>query len=205
MQRISIFGVGLLSAGLGMLAPANPQHLFAPTTQPIQTQPHQSQPHQSQIEQLPAPVPATPQNPAIPQTLSPVQDGPALDPDIPTVPIVPDGGRAPTDLEVLPTPASGSGETDITGIINSSRDLNRAKNLARQAAEIYNGGLQNYRAEMAMHTAGLAAPYTDQGDHWVFNFQGAAPGATVMTIESEIRVDKGSFRTEVLYNGPIRP
>ncbi len=198
MRSISIFGIGLVSAGLGMLAPAKAQHLFAPTTQPIQ-----SQPIQSQIEQRPAP--ATPQTPTTLQILTPAQDGPALDPDIPTVPIVPDGGRAPTDLEVLPTPANGSGETDITVIINSSRDLNRAKNLARQAAEIHNGGLQNYRAEMAMHTAGLAAPYTDQGDHWVFRFQGGAPGATVMTVESEVRVDKGTFRTEVLYNGPIRP
>lgn len=192
MRSISIFGVGLLSAGLGLPAPANPQHLFAPTTQPIQTQPRQSQ-----IEQLPTLAPS--------QTLTPVQDGPALDPDSPTVPIVPDGGGVPTDLEVLPTPASGSGETDITVIINSSRDLNRAKNLARQAAEIHNGGLQNYRAEMAMHTAGLAAPYTDQGDHWVFRFQGGAPGAAVMTVETEVRVEKGSFQTEVLYNGPIRP
>jgi hypothetical protein len=128
-----------------------------------------------------------------------------MDADIPTVPIVPSSGNAPTDLELLPTQPSTGGSVDITDLISTSRELNRAKNLARQAAEIYNGGLQNYRAESAMHTAGVAAPYVDRGTDWVFRFQGGLPGATVMTIESEIRVDKSSFQTEVLYNGPLRP
>ncbi|MGF1574719.1 MAG: hypothetical protein ACFCU9_02045 [Cyanophyceae cyanobacterium] len=196
-----------MAMGLGSAPLVQAQHLFGPA--PVQ----QSMPHTAPSESVVPPISqpmqqqilTSPGQPTL-ESLPPEPMSPAgMDADIPTVPIVPSSGNAPTDLELLPTQPSTGGSVDITDLISTSRELNRAKNLARQAAEIYNGGLQNYRAESAMHTAGVAAPYVDRGTDWVFRFQGGLPGATVMTIESEIRVDKSSFQTEVLYNGPLRP
>ncbi|MDX2272878.1 MAG: hypothetical protein NW237_13165 [Cyanobacteriota bacterium] len=108
----------------------------------------------------------------------------------------------PEPLPILsPSPLPGGTFEEIS---TSFWELNRAKNLARQAAELANGGLQNYRAEAAMYGATADAPFVDQGTHWVFTFRGGSPGFVEPTIESEIRVDKGSFRTTVLYNGSLR-
>ncbi|NJR48726.1 MAG: hypothetical protein HC780_03370 [Leptolyngbyaceae cyanobacterium CSU_1_3] len=82
--------------------------------------------------------------------------------------------------------------------------LSRAKNLARQAAEAANGGLEIYRAEYSMHGFAARSPYRDQGDAWVFTFKGGMPGSETLNIESEIRVGKADFATTVLYNGVIR-
>ncbi len=206
---------GVITVGASPFVQA--QHLFGPApVQPSMPQttaspdlPPVSQPPVSQPMQQPLTSPGQPALESLPPaSTSPwidTQTGTTQNADIPTVPIVPSSGNPPTDLELLPTQPSTGGSTDISDLISSSRELNRAKNLARQAAEIHNGGLQNYRAESAMHSAGVAAPYVDRGTDWVFRFQGGLPGAPVMTIESEIRVDKSSFQTEVLYNGPIRP
>ncbi|MEM9566896.1 MAG: hypothetical protein AAF974_01205 [Cyanobacteria bacterium P01_E01_bin.34] len=78
-----------------------------------------------------------------------------------------------------------------------------SKNLARQAAERANGGLENYRAEPAMHGPALDAPYQDGGDTWIFTFRGGAPGEN-FTVESEIAVNKTSLAIDILYNGPLR-
>jgi len=83
-------------------------------------------------------------------------------------------------------------------------DLNRAKNLARQAAESANGGIRVYRAENSMHGPANLCPYVDNGDSWTFTFLGSRPGATTMTIESVVTVYKDSPRVLVAYNGPIR-
>lgn len=206
--------LGSLVLVLSMAVPAaqaqvlTAQHLFDSPTRPTQPVVQPVTPPQPEPVSQP-PLISTP-DPMLQPAQQSVQEfvAPAGDPnlDIPTVPIVPSSGNAPTDLQVLPElPITNNENASIEEIINSSRELNRAKNLARQAAEIHNGGLQNYRAEPAMHTAGIAAPYVDRGDHWVFRFQGGAPGATMMTVESEIRVDKGTFQTAVLYNGSIRP
>ncbi|MGI0483933.1 hypothetical protein ACN4EK_00775 [Pantanalinema rosaneae CENA516] len=83
-------------------------------------------------------------------------------------------------------------------------DLNRAKNLARQAAEEANGGLRVYRAEASMHGPAKQTRYIDNGDSWTFTFLGSRPGMTTMTIESVVTVYKESSRVVVAYNGPIR-
>ncbi|MGV0025792.1 hypothetical protein [Phormidesmis priestleyi] len=81
--------------------------------------------------------------------------------------------------------------------------LSRAKNLARQAAETANGGLETYRADYSMHGFAARSPYRDQEDAWVFTFKGGAP-AEMPTIESEVQVNKVDFTTTLIYNGAIR-
>ncbi|MBD2021398.1 hypothetical protein H6F43_14560 [Leptolyngbya sp. FACHB-36] len=83
-------------------------------------------------------------------------------------------------------------------------DLNRAKNLARQAAEAANGGVRVYRAEASMHGPASQCPYVDNGDSWTFTFLGGRPGATASTIESVVTVYKNSSRVLVAYNGSVR-
>lgn len=83
-------------------------------------------------------------------------------------------------------------------------DLNRAKNLARQAAEEANGGLRVYRAEASMHGPAKQCPYVDNGDSWTFTFLGGRPGVTTMTTQSVVTVYKATSRVVVAYNGPVR-
>ena len=83
-------------------------------------------------------------------------------------------------------------------------DLNRAKNLARQAAESANGGIRVYRAENSMHGPASQCPYVDNGDSWTFTFLGGRPGLTTRTIESVVTVYKNNPRVVVAYNGAIR-
>jgi hypothetical protein len=133
------------------------------------------------------------------RTPSPVEPLPPSQ-DIPTLPIVPDPrpARSPSPRpRPLPT---GTFEE----ISRYFRDLNRAKNLARQAAEIANGGLQRYRAEASMHGAAIDAPFEEFEDAWVFTFRGGEPGFVQPSIETQVRVDRRTFQTTILYNGPIR-
>ncbi len=83
-------------------------------------------------------------------------------------------------------------------------DLNRAKNLARQAAEAANGGIRYYRAEDSMHGPASQCPYVDNGDSWTFTFLGSRVGSYTKTIESVVTVYKYSSRVVVAYNGAIR-
>ena len=83
-------------------------------------------------------------------------------------------------------------------------DLNRAKNLARQAAESANGGIRVYRAEDSMHGPASRCPYVENNDSWTFTFFGGRPGFTTKTIESVVTVYKTSPRVVVAYNGVIR-
>jgi hypothetical protein len=83
--------------------------------------------------------------------------------------------------------------------------LGRAKNLARQAAEAVNGGLNNYRAENSMHASVNEIPCTDNGNGgWTFTFKGTAPGNTTPIVESVVTVDSQTFKVTVDRNTPLR-
>ncbi|MEG5057571.1 hypothetical protein QUB60_04930 [Microcoleus sp. A2-C5] len=102
-----------------------------------------------------------------------------------------------------PLRSSQSQLTDIT-VISNNIELNRAKNLARQAAENANGGLGQYRAEASMHGASAESPFVDNGDGtWTFTFQGYKPGSSVYTVETVVTVSQDGSIT-VNYNGRIR-
>ncbi|MEG4853091.1 hypothetical protein QUB10_19660 [Microcoleus sp. B5-D4] len=95
-------------------------------------------------------------------------------------------------------------QTDGVRVINNNIELNRAKNLARQAAEIANGGLGNYRAEASMHGTSKESPFVDNGDGtWTFTFKGNKPGSSVYTVETVVTVSQDG-RVRVDYNGQIR-
>lgn len=83
-------------------------------------------------------------------------------------------------------------------------DLQRAKNLARQAAEEANGGLRVYRAENSMHGPAKQSSYVDNGDSWTWTFLGGRPGSALNTIETVVTVYKASSRVVVNYNGAVR-
>lgn len=82
--------------------------------------------------------------------------------------------------------------------------LNRARNVARMAAERANGGLGNYRAERSMHGPATDAPYKDNGDGTVtFTFKGSVPGEDTPSYESVVTVSKDD-QVKIDYNGPVR-
>ncbi|ERN40624.1 hypothetical protein KR51_00028830 [Rubidibacter lacunae KORDI 51-2] len=99
--------------------------------------------------------------------------------------------------------------------------LNRAKNLARQAAERVNGGLSYYRAEPAMHGNVFESPFTisEEQDLIVFVFKGYHPsdyrpdvGDTSQpsfayeppySYQSVVAIDIDSGDIDVLYNGAL--
>ena len=102
-----------------------------------------------------------------------------------------------------PVRSSQSQVNEIT-VISNNIELNRAKNLARQAAENVNGGLGEYRAEAAMHGASAQSPFVENGNGtWTFTFQGYKPGASVYTVETVVTVSQNG-RITVDYNGRIR-
>ncbi len=102
-----------------------------------------------------------------------------------------------------PVRSSESQLNEIT-VISNNIELNRAKNLARQAAENANGGLGEYRAEAAMHGASAQSPFVENGNGtWTFTFQGHKPGASVYTVETVVTVSQNG-RITVDYNGRIR-
>lgn len=84
-------------------------------------------------------------------------------------------------------------------------ELNKAKNLARQAAEKANGGLSEYRAEPKMHSLSTETNHEEIAPGmWKFTFRGKRPQASDYTIESVVIVDTNSDTVTIEYNGKIR-
>ncbi|XZO01731.1 MAG: hypothetical protein ACM65L_25160 [Microcoleus sp.] len=109
---------------------------------------------------------------------------------------------------VCPSPSNANpfpqGEFDEITVVSNNIELNRAKNLARQAAEVANGGLGEYRAEPSMHGVSSEAPFVDNGDGtWTFSFKGSRPGSSVYRIESVVTVSRNG-QVRIDYNGLIR-
>ncbi|MBE9127372.1 MULTISPECIES: purine nucleoside permease [unclassified Coleofasciculus] len=120
-------------------------------------------------------------------------------PDIETVVTVSETGTVTIDYNG----AIRTTENTITQRRNATIDLNRAKNLARQAAERLNGGLGQYRAESSMHGPAEKSPYVDNGDGtWTFTFKGGTP-TDQPTIETVVTVNQTGNVT-VDYNSSIR-
>jgi hypothetical protein len=80
----------------------------------------------------------------------------------------------------------------------------RAMNLARQAAERANGGLNNYRAEQSMYGPANKSPFKDNGNGTLtFTFLGGQPAAPP-TVQSVVTVSLNGSLVSVDYNGPIK-
>jgi hypothetical protein len=93
----------------------------------------------------------------------------------------------------------------ITESAQWSGQLNRAKNLARQAAERVNGGLNNYRAEDAMHGPAAEAPFVENGDGTItFSFVGSRPGTNRPTVQTIATVELSTGFVQLDYNGEIQ-
>ena len=83
-------------------------------------------------------------------------------------------------------------------------DLLRARNLARQAAESYNGGLQYYRADNSMHARIAQAPCIENDNgSWTFTFKGFRPGVTTPFVETVVTVDRRNWQVSVDANNQL--
>ncbi|KAF3890669.1 MULTISPECIES: hypothetical protein [Nostocales] len=112
-------------------------------------------------------------------------------------------------FNVLPTHAQSNSSCTAQARIgpdatNKILALGRAKNVARQAAEAANGGIENYRAENSMHGPIEQVPCVDNGDGtWTFTFKGTAPGGTTPIVESVVTVNSQTFEVKVDRNTPL--
>jgi hypothetical protein len=83
--------------------------------------------------------------------------------------------------------------------------INRAKNLARQAAISANGGLEKYRPDPRMYGPAIQTDYVRNKDNSItFKFLGSAPGASTPSFETVARV-LASGVVNLEYNGVLRP
>ncbi|AFY59304.1 purine nucleoside permease [Synechococcus sp. PCC 6312] len=82
--------------------------------------------------------------------------------------------------------------------------LQRAMNLARQAAERANGGLSQYRAEPAMSGIATQSPFVLNSDgSFTFTFLGGKPDQP-FSLESIVTVSGDGREVNLDYNGPIK-
>ncbi|MBF2097382.1 MAG: hypothetical protein IGQ88_03260 [Gloeomargaritaceae cyanobacterium C42_A2020_066] len=117
-------------------------------------------------------------------------------PSSPSAPVSEATSPQPSLAQAPPSPETESLNDQIFGLL-------RARNLARQAGEKANGGLNAYRAEPSMHGAASKSPYREVEGYWLFTFRGGPPELTIQgiyTVETEVQVDKGSFATTVISN-----
>jgi hypothetical protein len=113
-------------------------------------------------------------------------------------------GIQPAQAQLIVTPRTTL-PLSVTESATQAGQLNRAKNLARQAAERVNGGLSRYRAEDAMHGPAAESPFVDNEDGTVtFNFVGSRPGQSTPVLQTIATVNLATGEVTLNYNGPIR-
>ncbi len=96
------------------------------------------------------------------------------------------------------------GEPAKTSPVYPDGAQTRAMNLARQAAERANGGLNNYRAETSMYGPATQSPFKDNGNSTLtFTFLGGQPTAPP-TLKSVVTVSLTSDAVTLDFNGPIQ-
>jgi hypothetical protein len=107
-------------------------------------------------------------------------------------------------LKAQQPPSSGAGVAPAASPpIKDVYFVNRAKNLARQAAIKANGGLEKYRPDPIMYGPAVQTPYKENADGSVtFTFKGGMPGATP-SVETVATVRPDGLVT-LDYNGSIR-
>jgi hypothetical protein len=104
-----------------------------------------------------------------------------------------------------PAPSAGSGFS-VPSPTPSTPDvyfINRAKNLARQAAITANGGLERYRPDLVMFGPAVQTQFVRNADGSItFSFKGGAPGSSPSIETVATVVPGGSVKLD--YNGPLR-
>jgi hypothetical protein len=104
-----------------------------------------------------------------------------------------------------PAPSAGSGFS-VPSTTPSTPDvyfINRAKNLARQAAITANGGLERYRPDPVMFGPAVQTQFVRNADGSItFSFTGGAPGSSPSVETVATVVPGGSVKLD--YNGPLR-
>jgi hypothetical protein len=96
-----------------------------------------------------------------------------------------------------------TGDTEKSPSVSPDGAQTRAMNLARQAAEKANGGLNYYRAEQSMYGPATNAPFKNNGNGTLtFTFLGGPP-ASAPTIKTVVTVSLQGDRVSLDYNEPI--
>ncbi len=109
-------------------------------------------------------------------------------------------GSLPALAQPNSTPSSGFSTPSTPDVYF----INRAKNLARQAAITANGGLERYRPAPAMFGPAIQTQYLRNADGSItFSFMGGAPGFSTPSIETVATVMPGGS-VKLDYNGPLR-
>jgi hypothetical protein len=105
---------------------------------------------------------------------------------------------------ILDNPKLPEASVKTPSVVHPEGAQTRAMNLARQAAERANGGLNNYRSETSMYGPATKSPFKDNGNGTLtFTFLGGRPAAPP-TLQSVVTVSLDGSLVSVDYNGPIQ-